>query len=131
MLPYTFKFGKLFTSVSQNAFSRFQEYKKGVLIWNLLSTFNPASIYLFQVKKRNSRKSSDKCSKLAIKTPEASHWRSSGVFIVNFEHISHLFLVSFWIIFIWGWKVFYQNCCKIRCVNYARMRVFSQPYFAV
>ena len=33
------------------------------------------------------------CSKLTIKTPERCHWRRSGVFIVNFEHISHLFLV--------------------------------------
>ena len=30
-------------------------------------------------------------SKLEIKTPERLH---SGVFIVNFEHISHLFSVS-------------------------------------
>ena len=33
------------------------------------------------------------CSKLTIKTPERCHWRCSGVFIVNFEHISHLVLV--------------------------------------
>ena len=33
------------------------------------------------------------CSKLMIKTPEWRHWRRSGVFVVNFEHISHLFLV--------------------------------------
>ena len=31
-------------------------------------------------------------SKLTIKTPERCHWRRCGV-IVNFEHISHLFLV--------------------------------------
>ena len=30
------------------------------------------------------------CSKLTIKTPERRHWRRFGVFIVNFEHISHL-----------------------------------------
>ena len=33
------------------------------------------------------------CSKLTIKTPEQRQWRRSGVFIVNFEHISHLVLV--------------------------------------
>ena len=33
------------------------------------------------------------CSKLTIKTPERRYWRRSGVFIVNFEHISHLVLV--------------------------------------
>ena len=32
-------------------------------------------------------------SKLTIKTPERRHWRRVGVFIVNNEHISHLFLV--------------------------------------
>ena len=33
------------------------------------------------------------CSKLSIKTPEQRHWLRSGVFIVNFEQIWHLFLV--------------------------------------
>ena len=31
-------------------------------------------------------------SKLTIKTPERRQWRRSGVFIVNFEHVSHLAL---------------------------------------
>ena len=35
---------------------------------------------------------SEICSKL-IKTPERRQWRRSGVFIVNFEQISHLVLV--------------------------------------
>ena len=39
----------------------------------------PANIYLFKVNNRNSRKRCD--------------IRRSGVFIVNFEHILHLFLV--------------------------------------
>ena len=30
-------------------------------------------------------------SKLTIKTPERGHWRRSGVFIVNFDYISHFF----------------------------------------
>ena len=34
-------------------------------------------------------------SKLTIKTPERRHWRCFGVFIVNFEHISHLTIVNF------------------------------------
>ena len=33
------------------------------------------------------------CSKLTIKTLEQHHWRRSGIFIVNFEHISDLVLV--------------------------------------
>ena len=32
-------------------------------------------------------------SKLTIKIPKWRHWRRSGIFIVNFEHISHLVLV--------------------------------------
>ena len=31
--------------------------------------------------------------KVNKKTPERRHWRRCGVFIVNFEHISHLVLV--------------------------------------
>ena len=30
------------------------------------------------------------CSKLTIKKAERHQWRRSGVFIVNFEHITHL-----------------------------------------
>ena len=33
------------------------------------------------------------CSKSKIETPERRHWRRSDVFIVNFEHISHLVLM--------------------------------------
>ena len=53
----------------------------------------PAGIYLFKVNNRNTRTRCEICSKLTIKTPERRHWRRSGVFIVNFEHISHLVLV--------------------------------------
>ena len=45
-------------------------------------TFHPDNIYLFKVNNRNTKKRC--CGKLkTIKT--------SGAFIVNFEHISHLF----------------------------------------
>ena len=30
------------------------------------------------------------CLKLTIKIPERRQWRRSGIFIVNFEYISHL-----------------------------------------
>ena len=32
-------------------------------------------------------------SKLTIKAPERRQWRRTGVFIVNFEHISHIALM--------------------------------------
>ena len=52
----------------------------------------PAGNYNFKVNNRNTRTMYKICSKLTIKTPERRHWRRSGVFIVNFEHISHLVL---------------------------------------
>ena len=48
---------------------------------------------MFKVKNTNTRTRYEICSKLTIKTPEGCQWRPSGVFIVNFEHISHLILV--------------------------------------
>ena len=53
----------------------------------------PANIYLFKVNNRNSRKRCKICSKFKIKTPEQLHWRRFSVFIANFEHILHVFLV--------------------------------------
>ena len=47
---------------------------------------------MFKVN-RNIRKRNQICSKLTTKTTEQRHLRRSGVFIVNSEHISHLFLV--------------------------------------
>ena len=53
----------------------------------------PAGIYLLKVNNGNTRTRCEICSKLTIKTPERRQWRRSGVFIVNFEHISHFVLV--------------------------------------
>ena len=53
----------------------------------------PANIYLFKGKNTNTKKRCEICSKLTIKTPERCQWRSSCIFIVNFEHIAHLSLV--------------------------------------
>ena len=50
-------------------------------------------IYLFKVDKRNIRAMCESCSKLTIKTPERHQLCRSGVFIVNFEQISHIILV--------------------------------------
>ena len=53
----------------------------------------PVGIYLLKVNDRNISTRCEICSKITKKTPERRHWRRSGVFIVNFEHISHLALV--------------------------------------
>ena len=43
--------------------------------------------------KVNNRAMCEICPKLTLKTPERRHWRRSGVFIFNFEQISHIALV--------------------------------------
>ena len=54
---------------------------------------NPFGNYMFKVNNRSTRTRCEICSKLTIKIPERRHWHRSGIFIVNFEHISHLVLV--------------------------------------
>ena len=56
-------------------------------------THVPACNYMLKVNNRNTRTRCEICSKLIMKPPERRQWRHSGVFIVNFEHISHLVLV--------------------------------------
>ena len=48
---------------------------------------------MLKVKNRNPRKRCEIYPTLTVKAPEQRHWRRSGVFIVNFQHISHLFLM--------------------------------------
>ena len=52
-----------------------------------------AGNYMFKVNDRSTRRRCEIFSKLTKKTPERRQWRRFGVFIVNFEHISHLGLV--------------------------------------
>ena len=52
-----------------------------------------AKNYMFRVNNRSTRTGCEICSKLIIKIPEQRHLRRSGIFIVNFEHISHIALV--------------------------------------
>ena len=56
------------------------------------SISNSANNCIFKVNKRNTRTTYEICSKLTVKTPELLHWLHSGVFIINFEHISYLVL---------------------------------------
>ena len=48
---------------------------------------NSAGNYKSKVNKRKTKSRCEICSKSTLKTPER---RRSGVFIVNFEHFSHL-----------------------------------------
>ena len=53
----------------------------------------PAGIYLFKINNRNTRTICEIYSMLTIKTPKRRQWRRSGLFIVNYEQNSHIFLV--------------------------------------
>ena len=53
----------------------------------------PANNYLIKVNNRSTKERCEIVSKLTIKTPKWRHWRHCGVFMVNFQPISHLFLV--------------------------------------
>ena len=53
----------------------------------------PAGTYMFKVNNRNTKARCKICLKLTIKTPEWRQWRRSGVYIVNFKHISRLVLL--------------------------------------
>ena len=48
---------------------------------------------VFKFNNRNTRARCEIYSKLTILTPERRQWSRSGVFTVNFKHISHHFLV--------------------------------------
>ena len=63
---------------------------KGNMRFVQKGTFEPfqANIYLLKIISGNTKNLCEICSKVTIKTPERS-----GVFIVDFEHIYHLFLV--------------------------------------
>ena len=54
-----------------------------------LSNYVPTDNCMFNNNNKNTRTRCEVCSKLTKKTPE----RCSGVFIVNYEHISHFVLV--------------------------------------
>ena len=64
---------------------------------NIQSEAIPAGNDMFKVNSRHTRTRYEVCSKLTIKTPERRQWHRPGIFIVNFEHISHLvvFIVNF------------------------------------
>ena len=55
----------------------------------------PAGIYLVKVNNRNTRTRCEICLKLTINIPQRRQTKRhrSGIFIINFEHISHLVLV--------------------------------------
>ena len=64
---------------------------KSFKVWFNTCHKSSVNIYLFKVNSRNTRKTCEIWLKLTIKTPEPRHERRSGIFVVNFEHISQFF----------------------------------------
>ena len=64
-------------------------YMIAILVMTRYSDW-PAGTYMLKVNNRNNRTRYEICSKLTIKISERRQWRCCGVFIINFEHISHL-----------------------------------------
>ena len=56
---------------------------------------SPVNKYMLEVNNKNIREKCEFCSKLSIKSPERCEWRRLGVFNVNYEHISQIFLVFY------------------------------------
>ena len=82
---------------------------------NMFLSDVPGNILLLKVNNRDYRKRREICSKLAIRTPERRHWRRSGVFIVNFEYILHLFLVL-QLLTLNKLMLAWFFCCSWRCL---------------
>ena len=59
------------------------------------------------------------CWEVTIKTPELRQWRHSGIFISNFEQISHIILVFLLdfkqVIFSWAvnFRIFWSDICDV------------------
>ena len=63
-------------------------------IWSTVYYCIPANIYLLKINNKYTSKKCKICSKSEIKTPVRCQWRRFGIFIVNFQLISHFFSVS-------------------------------------
>ena len=74
--------------------NRYIQNKIDTTAWaNIHHNDSLAGNYMFKVNNRNTRIRFEISSKLTIKIPERRHWHRSGIFIINFKHISHLVLV--------------------------------------
>ena len=81
---------KFFVRIQKNLVLKVNGRRKCI---SFLQSTDPVCIFMFKVNYRNTRARCEICSELTIKTPERRQWSHSGVFIVNFEHISHILLV--------------------------------------
>ena len=87
---------KLFLIISQYLQRKpvnIAKFLKTPILKNICEQLLMQWIYLLKFNNRNTRTRREICLELTIKTPKRRHWRRSGVFIANFEHISHFVLV--------------------------------------
>ena len=89
--PTKFRVSKFFFSVIKARKCNLFNFEYVPTIHDMF--WHPSRKILLKVNNRNTRTRCEICLKLSITTSERCHWRLSGVFIVNFEHISHLVLV--------------------------------------
>ena len=92
----------------------------------------PASIYLFKVNNKNTRKQCKTCPKLTKKIPERNQstgthsWRCSGVFLFNFEHtfsFFYCFLCYLWTSFMSAMNV----SCNFCYPSFLLWSIFNRP----
>ena len=76
-----------------STFSGIKSLKKIRLFKGHSSLILAQPAYTSKVNNRNTGTRCEICLLLTIKTSEGRQWRRCGVFIVNFDHISHLVLV--------------------------------------
>ena len=74
--------------VSPSGNHRQESFQLLTYVWLCIT---PKNIYLFKTNNGNIRTMQEICSKLTIKTSEWRQWCRSGVFLINFEHISNIF----------------------------------------
>ena len=98
---------------------------------------------MFKVNNKNTRTKWEICSKLTVEKPEWHQSHCFGVFIVNFEHISHLVLVFLLLTKCWlgglmlfrqsaiWWNQFIIIIFLITFITWkvSKYGVFSGPYF--
>ena len=68
-------------------------FNRLLVIRYIRTYYFPTGNDMFKVNNRNTRIGCEICSKSILKTPERCRWCRSDIFIVDFEHISHLALV--------------------------------------
>ena len=107
---------------------KFENLRNNIYFWKQKLAWNvvfQASIYLFKVNNRNTRKMQEICSNFTMRTPERRRWCRSGVVLVNFEQNSHITLL-FHCFHCWIWTSKYPLGLKRHSVISVNTSCFSE-----